>query len=155
MGMADMHVSADPDVLLVTYALGSCLGLVVHDPVAGVGGMLHAMLPDSSIDPAKAQDNPFMFVDTGVPLLFRAAYAAGARKERMVVKVAGGAATGVTGDDRFQIGKRNMVRLRELFWKNGVLLAAQDVGGSHSRTLSLALDTGETRVRANGSEVIL
>lgn len=155
VGVADMHVAADADLVLITYALGSCLGLVIHDPVARVGGMLHAMLPDSSIDARQAQANPFMFVDLGVPLLFRAAYAAGARKDRLVVKVAGGAAMGVTGEDRFQIGKRNIVRLRELFWKNGVLLTAEDVGGSHSRTLSLALDTGETRVRTNGIDTVL
>jgi chemotaxis protein CheD len=68
-----MKVGAAED-LLVTHALGSCLGLMVYDPEARVGGLLHAMLPLSKINPEKARSNPFMFVDTGVPRLFRAIY---------------------------------------------------------------------------------
>lgn len=156
VGIADMHVSAEPDQMLITYALGSCLGITIHDAHAGVGGMLHVMLPDSSIDPRKAQSCPLKFVDLGVPLLFRSAYALGARKERIVAKVAGGAATGPNGaEDRFQIGRRNFVKLRELFWKNGVMIAAQDVGGRLSRTMSLDIESGEVLLRSDGRETAL
>jgi chemotaxis protein CheD len=92
-------------------------------------------------------------VDTGVPLLFRSAYELGAKKERLVVKVAGGAYTSAVEDgDIFQIGKRNFLKLREVFWRNGVLIAAQDVGGSASRTILLSVGTGEVRVRTQGAE---
>jgi chemotaxis protein CheD len=156
VGVADMQISVDPADLLITYALGSCLGITVHDAVAGVGGLLHVMLPDSSIDSRKARENPLMFVDLGVPILFRRAYAAGARKERLVVKVAGGATAAPSAEqDRFQIGRRNFVKLRELFWKNGVMVAGQDVGGSASRTLSLNVGTGEVLLKADGAEVTL
>ncbi len=156
VGVADLQVSADPADLLVTYALGSCLGVAIHDPFAGVGGLLHVMLPDSVIDPDRARANPATFVDTGVPLLFRQAYALGARKERIVARVAGGATMGATEEeDRFQIGRRNFAKLRELFWKNGVLLSAHDVGGNASRTLVLNMATGDVLVKAEGHTVAL
>jgi chemotaxis protein CheD len=152
VNVADMKGSADRGDTLITYALGSCLGITLYDPVAGVGCMLHAMLPQSSIDPQKAADNPYMFVDTGLPELFRECYRLGGRKERLVVKAAGGAcAQGAEQDNYFQIGKRNFVMLRRLLWKNGVLLAAHDVGGSHSRTLWLDIDTGDVLLRVEGA----
>ena len=157
IGIADMAVSTDPCERLVTHALGSCLGVVVHDPIAGVGGLLHVMLPLSEIDPEKAMRNPCLFVDTGVPELFRACYRAGAAKERLVVKVAGGAYAGNDERaDQFQVGKRNVLTLRKLLWKNGVILRAEEVGGQRvSRTLSLVLSTGEVVVKSNGRETVL
>jgi len=157
IGIAEMAVSSAGGERLVTYALGSCLGVCVHDPVAGVGGLLHVMLPSSEIDPQKAQRNPCMFVDTGVPELFRAAYRAGAQKERLVVKVVGGAAT-ADGEqpDSFQVGKRNVLTLRKLLWKNGVILRAEDVGGQRlSRSVFLQVATGEVLVKTNGRESTL
>ncbi len=150
VGMADLQLSASPDERLVTYALGSCLGITVWDPVARVGGMLHVMLPASSIDAEKAARNPAMFVDTGVPLLFKESYKLGARKERLVVRVVGGAHQAEREDaDQFQIGKRNLLALRKLLWRNNVLVRAEDVGGSRvSRTVYLDAATGALRVRA-------
>jgi chemotaxis protein CheD len=157
VGMADLRLSNATSERLVTYALGSCLGITVWDPVARVAGMLHVMLPASSIDAEKAARNPAMFVDTGVPLLFRKSYELGARKERLVVRVAGGAHNGATeNDDPFQIGKRNFLTLRKLLWKNNVLVHAHDVGGwQTSRTMRLDLATGEVTVRANGQTSVL
>jgi chemotaxis protein CheD len=157
VGIADMAVSTDPAERLVTHALGSCLGVVVHDPVAGVGGLLHVMLPLSEIDPEKAMRNPYLFVDTGVPELFRACYRAGAVKERLIVKVAGGSYAGTDERaDQFQVGKRNLLTFKKLLWKNGVILRAEEVGGQRvSRTLSLVLATGEVVVKSNGRETVL
>ena len=153
VGMADLKVSRDPAETLVTYALGSCLGIVLHDPVAGVAGMLHVMLPQSSIDEAKAAASPAMFVDTGVPRLFKACYELGARKERMTVSVAGGAHAAATEDgDSFQIGKRNLLALRKLLWKNGVIIHAEDVGGAQkSRTMSVEVGSGSVLLKMNGA----
>ena len=152
VGVADKKVSAEPGDVLVTHALGSCLGILLHDPVAQVGGLLHVMLPLSTIDPAKAEQNPCMFVDTGVPALFLECYRAGAEKKRLVMKVAGGACVGKADekDDFFQIGRRNIVMLRKLLWKNGVLIEAEDVGGHHSRTVSLEVGSGRTVIAAKG-----
>ena len=140
----------------MAYALGSCLGVAVYDPSTGVGGLLHVMLPSSAIDPEKAALTPSMFVDTGVPRLFRECYKLGAQKERMVVKVAGGAAAQAAGTpDPFQIGKRNLIMLRQLLWKNGVLLRGYDVGGTRSRTMALDIGTGAVTVSGNGATIEL
>lgn len=154
VGVADLRVSADPEMRLITYALGSCLGVTVYDAMARVGGMLHVMLPTGSIDPDKMAENPSMFVDSGVPALFKECYKLGARKERMAVKVAGGSHTGATDeDDRYQIGKRNVLALRKLLWKNGVMLHAQDTGGIQvSRTMWLDIGTGHVTLKVNGAE---
>ncbi|MGD9140334.1 MAG: chemotaxis protein CheD, partial [bacterium] len=83
--LADMRVSGG-DSVLVTHALGSCLGLMIYDPAEKVGGLLHAVLPLSTVNPERARTNPLMFVDLGVPRLFRAAYELGAERARLVVK---------------------------------------------------------------------
>jgi len=140
---------------LITYALGSCLGIAIYDPEACVGGLLHVMLPLSTIDPEKATRNPFMFVDTGVPKLFIECYKAGAKKERLQVKVAGGASSKTEGEDLFQIGRRNFIILRKLLWRNGVLLSSYDVGGTLSRTMSLEIGTGRVTVKADGITRVL
>ena len=157
VAMADVKLSNTAGERLLTYALGSCLGVVIHDPVARVAGLLHVMLPDSSIDRAKAERNPAMFVDTGVPLLFRESYRLGARKERIVVKVVGGAHAGATEEaDQFQIGKRNLLMLRKLLWKNNVLLHAHETGGLQtSRTVVVDVATGALTVRSQGTETQL
>jgi len=150
--IADMKISAEPGDILITHALGSCLGIAVHDPVACVGGLLHVMLPLSTIDTEKAAANPFMFVDTGVPRLFIQCYQAGAQKRRLVVTVAGGACIRKDEDnDFFRIGKRNFTMLRKLLWKNGVLLESYDVGGNCSRTMSLQIGSGEVTIKSGGT----
>ncbi len=152
--IADLAVSNDPNATLVTYSLGSCIGVTIWDPQSRVGGMLHYMLPDASINPEKAKSIPAMFGETGIPLLFRSAYALGAVKTRLVVKVAGGAQ--LLGDSQlFDIGKRNYLLLRKLLWKNGVLIDKEDVGGSVSRTIRLDIGTGRFTMRRGGEEVEL
>ncbi len=152
--IADMKVSADPADELVTYSLGSCLGVSIWDPEVRVGGLLHFMLPQASVSPEKARTNPAMFGDTGIPALFRAAYELGAVKQRMIVKVAGGSSL-LDDNGTFNIGKRNYVLLRKIFWKNGVLIDAEDVGGSLSRTMRLSVATGRVTIRNRGREVEL
>ena len=90
VGIADCQVTNNLEKVLVTHALGSCIAVAVHDPVAGVAGLLHIMLPESNIDPERASRQPFMFADTGIPELFHAAYAKGAQKKRMSVRLVGG-----------------------------------------------------------------
>lgn len=156
IGIAEMIVSRSVDDLLITYALGSCLGFVIYDAEAGVGGLIHLMLPTSTLDKERSRQNPERFVDTGVPVLFKACYRLGAKKERLVARVAGGASMiGDGGRDSFQTGKRNVVTLKKLLWKNGVLLKAEDVGGSVSRTVSLDVATGEMIVKTNGVSTAL
>ncbi len=148
--VGDMKTGEEEDVL-VTHALGSCLGLMVYDPVARVGGLLHAMLPLSSINPQKARANPYMFVDTGVPMLFKTLYGLGGQKSRLVVKAAG-CGKPLGNDEMFKIGERNYTVLKKLLWKNNVLLEAEDVGGTASRTVHFELSTGRTTISSGGGK---
>ena len=150
VGVSDMKISNTPGTVLVTYSLGSCIAVAIYDPIVRIGGMLHFMLPDSELDPEKAQNNPFMFADTGIPGLFKATYRLGAKKNRMQVVVVGGAQVG-TGSDFFNIGKRNGIAVRKIFWKNNVMVNYQSVGGTHNRTLRLDVDDGRTWLRESGS----
>ena len=152
--IADFAVTNDSRTALVTHSLGSCIGVTIWDPQTRVGGMLHYMLPDSSLSPAKAKANPAMFANTGVPAMFRSAYELGAGKKRMIVKVAGGSQL-LDDNGTFNIGKRNYVMLRKLFWKNGILIDGEDVGGSISRTLRLQVDTGRVTLKTRNGETEL
>lgn len=147
--VADMKVGSEGD-LLVTHALGSCLGLMVYDPVAKLGGLLHAMLPLSKINLEKARANPYMFVDTGVPRVFQELYRMGAEKKRLVVKAAG-CGQPLGNNEIFKIGDRNFTTLKKLLWKNNVLLKAEDVGGPSGRTVHFDVSTGEVKVTSNGT----
>lgn len=152
--IADCKVSADPTDCLITYSLGSCIGVAIWDPVARVGGMIHFMLPASTLSPDKAKTTPAMFADTGIPMLFRSAYELGAIKKRLRVTVAGGAQL-LDDSGTFNIGKRNYVALRKLFWNNGVLIDSENVGGSISRTIRLEVGTGRVTLKTRGQEVEL
>jgi chemotaxis protein CheD len=155
IGVADMKVSNDPNGILVTYSLGSCIGIVVHDAVAGVGGILHFMLPESGLDLDKARQKPFMFADTGIPMLFKSAYKLGAKKNRMRVIVAGGSQV-LDQHGFFNIGKRNQMAVRKIFHRNNVVIDVSDVGGNSNRTLKLAVKSGQTSLKVSGgSETIL
>ncbi len=150
VGVADMAVSDSQDEFLVTYSLGSCIAVIIFDPVACVGGMLHYMLPESSLDPEKAKKNPCMFADTGITRLFKSSYQMGARKENIVVKTVGGAQM-LDPNGLFNIGKRNYLAMRKIFWKNNVGVAAEHVGGEINRTVRLEMDTGKVILKV-GSE---
>ncbi len=152
VGVGDMKVSNDPDSVLVTYALGSCIGVGIYDPVVKVGGVLHYMLPDSDIDPVKASNNPFMFGNTGIPLLFKETYKLGASKNRLKVLVLGGSQI-LDQNGLFNIGKRNHTVLRKMFWKNNIIVDFEEVGGTVNRTLKLEVKTGEAIMKISGTEV--
>ena len=150
VGVSDMMISNNPEETLVTYSLGSCIGVAIYDPLVKAGGMLHFMLPDSSLDPEKAQKRPYMFADTGIPLLFKGVYRLGAQKHRMQVVVVGGAQLSL-GKDFFNIGKRNYLALRKIFWKNNVMVNFKSVGGSENRTLRLDIKDGRTWLKESGN----
>jgi chemotaxis protein CheD len=141
VGVSDMIVSKDPDGVLVTYSLGSCIGIAVYDPVVRVGGMLHYMLPESSLDSTKAAANPFMFADTGIPRLFKSVYELGGIKSRMRVIMVGGSHV-LDQKGFFNIGKRNEMAARKLFHRNNVVIDFAETGGNGNRTIRLAVKDG-------------
>ena len=149
IGMADCRVSRSPGQVLTTYALGSCVGLVIHDARAAVGGLLHFMLPDSGIDPAKAKARPFMFADTGIPLFLNQLFTQGADKRHLKVHVIGGARM-MDQEGVFEIGKRNYLAARKILWRSGLLLASEVVGGMSSRTVRLDVGSGRIQLQESG-----
>lgn len=146
-----MKISGSRDDSLITYSLGSCIGLSLYDPEVRIGGLIHCMLPLSMIDPNRAAERPCMFTDTGVSLLIAEMLKLGAQKRRLVAKVAG-AARMLNGGSAFNIGERNRVVLRKLLWKNSILIAAEETGGTMARAMSLELENGTTTIRSGGKE---
>ncbi len=152
--VSDARVSRDPDDTLVTYSLGSCIAVAAYDPVARCGGLLHYQLPSSALDASRASQNPCMFADTGMKHLLAQLQTTGAHKSRLKVKLAGGAEM---FDDQgiFCIGRRNHTAIRKILWQHGLLLSAEQVGGSEPRTLYLRLDDGSTIIKARGESIPL
>ncbi len=144
-----MVLSGNPADTLVTYSLGSCIGVALYDEEAQIAALIHCMLPLSKIDPARAEQSPYMFTDTGLPTTLQAMIDAGAQKRRIVAKVAG-AAKLLDDSNTFRIGERNKVVLRKVLWKNNILIAAEDTGGSVARTMYLDVDTGVTTIKSGG-----
>lgn len=146
VGVGDMIISNDPNEYIVTYALGSCLGVAIYDPMVKIGGILHAMLPDASIHNPTEDLNPAKFVNTGLPHMFKMAYELGAQKEHIIVKLAGCSQL-MGAMNYFNIGKRNYAAACKLLWKNKVIINAEHCNKSDSVTLLLDIGTGETLLR--------
>jgi chemotaxis protein CheD len=151
VGVSDMKVSKDLTSVLITYSLGSCIGIAIYDPIVHVGGLLHFMLPESSLDGDKARRNPSMFADTGIPYLFKSAYDLGAQKKRMKVVVVGGSQI-LDQQGFFNIGKRNHMAVRKIFWKNQVMIDYEDIGGNGNRTIKLDVANGNIWIKSSGQE---
>ena len=150
--VSDAKVSRDATDILVTYSLGSCVGVCLYDRKAHAGGMLHYLLPNSVEKPRQARENPFMYADTGMKLLLKKLASMGAKKERMRVKIAGGAAVLKVAAKGFDIGKRNYLAIRKILWENRMFVEAEDIGGFLPRTVYMNLADGATTIRSNGLE---
>jgi chemotaxis protein CheD len=152
--ISDAKVSDDTLDVLVTYSLGSCIGVCLYDPALHVGGMLHYQLPTAKMDAERARSKPFMFADTGMKLLLDRLVTMGANKKRLHVRLAGGA-TMATGPQGFDIGKRNYLAIRKILWSEAMFIDAEDVGGGVARSLYLDMADGTVTVRSNGLEKCL
>ncbi len=151
VGISDMVTSNDRNDMLVTYSLGSCLGVVLFDYINHVGGLIHIMLPDSNLEKLSSDSiafNPLKFVDTGMPVLLQEYYNAGGVKRSTCVAVFGGAKL-FKQEDMFNIGKRNFAALRKFLWKEGLLIGHKHVGGTIHRTVKLFMDSGQIELDVN------
>jgi chemotaxis protein CheD len=146
VGVGDVAVSNNPQVTLSTYALGSCIGVVAYDPLSRTGGILHLMLPDSSISPEKAAAQPAMFANTGLPLLFRSLYGLKAERSRLRLFIAGGASV-LAGKDSFKIGERNIRATLDYLSLQGFTFSDPAIGGTVNRTIHLVVGTGEMNLK--------
>ena len=146
VGMADYKVGQAPSTI-ISYGLGSCIGISLYDPQAKVGGLLHIMLPDST--QARPTDNPAKFADTGLPLMLKDVLALGASRAKLVAKIAGGAQmfAFANATDIMRVGVRNAEAAKKILRELNIRLIAEDTGGSYGRTVSIDMETGVYKVK--------
>lgn len=148
VGMAEIQVVKGSGQL-TCLGLGSCVGLCGLDPVTGVAGMAHIMLPEAF--PGKGEDKPGKFADTGVPALIDAMAKAGADPQRIVFAMAGGAQVfkfTANPESKLDIGTRNIQATTKKLAEMGARVLAKDTGGDIGRTIKLSVETGELTVRS-------
>jgi len=151
VGIGEFAMSDKPEDMITTVALGSCVAVCLTEPAAGVAGMLHFLLPDAKINPERAKAQPAVFADSGIPLLFHAAYSLGAQKKRCKVRLVGGADVAGHGSEGIlNVGRRNVLAARRVLWRNGILIEGEEVGGSAPRTATVAVANGQVTVKVDG-----
>lgn len=146
-------VSADPEDTLISYALGSCLGLAIYDPERRIGGLIHAKVPIARQTRPDMEGGPAICADQGTMALLQQLLDAGARKDQMHIYMAGcgNPVQAITHD----IGRRNHAIARKVLWKNGLFVRAEDVFGTKARTIILEIGTGEVTVKSQGETLRL
>ena len=138
--------------MLVTLGLGSCVAIVLHDPVARVGGMAHVLLPDAAL--ARDRSNLAKFASTAVPLLVEELRGAGARKERLAARLAGGASmfTNLMTAGTLNMGERNIVASRQALEALGIPILAEDVGADYGRSVRFRVGDGRVVISSVGRD---
>jgi len=154
VGISDYKISKSPDTL-VTYALGSCVGIALYDPRTGIGGLSHIMLPSSSLRSDGTIDDRMKYADTAIPDLMAELERKGAKKSAIVAKIIGGANMfNMTGTSFVEtIGERNITATRSELSRLGIPLIAEDVGSNYGRTVFFRLEDGAVRVQSLGKNV--
>jgi chemotaxis protein CheD len=149
VGMADMQVTKPPNTL-VTLGLGSCIGICIVDPVTKVAGLAHIMLPSSS--QIKNNSNIAKFADTAIDKLVNDMLKLGAKKERLVSKIAGGAQmfSFSSQNDMMKIGERNAQSVKEQLKKHNIPLKFEDTGGNYGRSIEFVPDDGSLIIKTIG-----
>lgn len=153
--VADLRVGPS-DTVLITLGLGSCVAILLHDPVAGIGGMAHVLLPSRSL--SRTGENPGRFPQTAIPALLEAMTGLGAVRGRLVARLVGGAAmfAALAPSGSMQMGDRNLIASREVLRTLAIPIVGEKVGGSVGRSVWFHVGEGRVLVRAVGqSEQIL
>ncbi len=151
VGIGEWVVSSNPGDIIKTYALGSCLAVMIFDAKLGITGMIHIALPDSTIDPEKGKKTPGYFADTGLPMMIEDMKRRGSVRAHIQVKLVGGASV---MDDKgiFDIGKRNILAAKRILWKSSLGAVAEDTGGEISRTVTVTVGESETTISSGNKE---
>ncbi|MDD2201181.1 MAG: chemotaxis protein CheD [Firmicutes bacterium] len=152
IGIGEMHVSDQPGDVLVAYGLGSCIGVVIHDPVRKVGGMAHVALPESLSARDSGTRRDLKYADVGVPMLIDEVLKLGAERARLVARIAGGARMfDVLPKLEFMdIGVRNAEAIRGILKTMRIPIVAEDIGGNGGRTLRYFVGREKVLVRRLG-----
>ena len=151
LGIGDFGVSKDPTKTIKTYALGSCVAVILFCPSLPAAGMIHIALPESKVNMSRAKEKPGFFADTGIPKLLDALGKIGGptKGKGVKVKLVGGASI-MDKNEIFNIGKRNLLAIKKILWAHGLGAVAEDVGGTISRTVSINVSSGEVKIFSAG-----
>jgi len=153
VGIGDMKIGRREGTI-ITYALGSCIGITIYDPMIKLGALLHIMLPEAN----GKETNPYKFADTGIKAMLEKLAVFGGVKSRYVCKIAGGGqmfAVSKSGE-LGNIGQRNIDSVKKIMRQEGIRIKNEDVGGSNARTMLIELETGTVKLRTIGKpEIIL
>ncbi len=150
VGVGEYATSGRPGEIVKTLALGSCVAVVILETNNKSVGLLHIALPESSINKKRAEEKPGMFADTGIPSLLEEMKKLGYDgKSELIIKLAGGASI-MDPNKTFNIGKRNVLAIRNALSRFGLDTIAEDVGGNISRSVSIDLNTGKVMVSSPG-----
>ena len=147
VGIADLNVAKAPDTL-VTYALGSCVGVCLYDKDRKIAGMVHVMLPLSTEAASGGGDNKRRYADTGIKELVELMVRQGASKAGMTAKIAGGAQMFKVASAAFNIGERNIAAVKKVLAAYGIRIVAEDTGLDYGRTQFFHAETGTMEIRA-------
>ena len=151
VGIGEHKVSTNENDMLKTFALGSCVAVIVYDKVQMIAGLIHIALPDSSVNSQKVKELPGYFVDTGLPVFLQEMKNRNANRRNVWIKITGG--SNIMDKKRhFDIGKRNVLAIKKYLWKNQLGIIAEDTEGSISRTVSVSVGSGEVLV-SSGNKV--
>lgn len=150
IGIAEYKITREPN-RLITLGLGSCVGVSVYDPVNRVGGLIHVMLPDSTLF-EKQTSKPGKFADTGIPLMIRDILSCGVKINNLEAKLVGGAQM-FDGVDHFRIGQRNIEKSDWVLSQIGIRVIARETGGNKGRTMILDTVTGQVTIRLLGNQI--
>lgn len=153
VGIGQIAASDVGGGVIAALGLGSCIGVVLTDVRAGIAGMAHVMLPQSS---PTSSGSPGKFADTAVPALLEVVLRLGADRARLLATIAGGAQMfgAGSGASLLNIGGRNDTAVRDALDAHGIRLRGADVGGNIGRTMQVAVSTGVVTVRAVGGEAV-
>ena len=149
LGVGELGAANSPGTVIKTYALGSCVAIILLDPKTRTVGMAHIALPDSSINAQRAQERPGYFADTGIPALLKEMSKNGCKPGKTtIVKLVGGAQV-MDNNKVFNIGKRNVLAIKKILWKYGMGSRAEDIGGNISRTVQVDVDRGKVLITSS------
>lgn len=145
VGIAQGEVVRQPSEL-ITYALGSCVGVCLYDKKHHIAGLAHILLPIRS--EALDQKNPYKFADSGCRLLRQRMILMGAEADQITAKIAGGARMFATDSKTESIGERNIKAVREALHRCGIQILAEDVGKDYGRTITFKSSSGSLHVKS-------
>lgn len=145
VGIGEYAISSNPGDQLKTYALGSCVAIIVYEKELKMAALMHVALPDSNVNSEKAARSPGYFADTGVLQILRELRDNKARRKNISIKLIGGSNI-MDENHHFDIGKRNVLAIKKLLWKYQLGVIAEDTGGDISRTVTVTVETGAVAI---------